>query len=319
MINDALIARLADPYGNLGQRLQSRRITGAQRAHEKGVRQDMKDQTGSDQMDQRAPDAQRPLTSSRDHSPVSLQSDNLGPDRKSQTNNMFHTRVDHDTRIISAQEQQTAFRSAQRHTKRVKVLKWGLPLIALSIIAGFVGWVAQQKPVEQPVETVQEQAALQQDELIMQNPNLNGFSDGRAYEVIADRAVQKIATPDVINLETLTARITDEKGQWVTITSQSGLFNQTSEQMTLNGTVDVKSSLGYDLTTDIVNVDMKKRYLETETPVEILSKDILLKADKLEAINNGEQFRFIGNVHLRIDAAMMNKSDTKPPAQEADQ
>lgn len=212
------------------------------------------------------------------------------------------------TRIISVQEQQRAFRSAQRHTLRVKWLKWGLPLIAISIVVAFVWWVTNQKPATAPVEVIEADNAFQQDELIMQNPNLNGYTDGRSYEVVAKRAIQKVATPDVINLERLSARINDEQDQWVIITASKGRFNQTEENLDLEGSVDVKSSLGYNLSTDAVNVEMKNGYLKTNSPVAIRSKDIDLHADRLEAIDNGDLFRFSGNVRLRIDASTMSKN-----------
>ncbi|WP_319530540.1 LPS export ABC transporter periplasmic protein LptC [uncultured Cohaesibacter sp.] len=213
-----------------------------------------------------------------------------------------------DDRIISSGEQQQAFRRAQRHTRRVKWLKWGVPLLALGIIAGFISWVAGQKPPAPPEELVVKQdEAFKQEELIMQNPKLNGFSQGRAYEVVAARAIQKVALPEIINLEDLSARITDDQNQWVTLTSTKGVFDQGSEQLELDGSVDVKSSLGYGLKTEEVEVKMKEGYMQTTTPVEIQSKDILLSAKKLEAIDNGEMFRFTGDVRLRIDAALLSK------------
>ena len=216
-----------------------------------------------------------------------------------------------DERIISAEEQQKAFRSAQRHTRRVKWLKWGLPIIAIGIVAGFAVWVSRQAPVLEPVEVTDSDTALQQDELIMQNPNLSGYTSGRAYHVVAERAVQKVDTPDVINLENLSARITDDNEDWVTVDAKTGRFNQTEETLDLTGAVDVHSSLGYGLTTEAVDIEMKQGYMKTRTPVHIRSKDVDLQAQTLEAINNGEQFRFTGGVKLRIDRSMMNA-----PAQE---
>ncbi len=214
----------------------------------------------------------------------------------------------HDFRIISQEQQQKAFRSAKRHSRRVAVLKWGLPVIALVTVVSFVSWVIDNQPA--PPEVTIEETSFEQDELIMQKPKLNGFSDGRAYEVVAERAVQKVATPDVVDLQKLEARIKDEKEQWANITAQTGQFNQTAETMKLDGDVTVQSSLGYGLATDGVEIEMKKGYMRTTSPVEIKSKDIILSAQQLEAIDNGEQFRFSGRVKLRIDAALLNQSSS---------
>nr|WP_321981633.1 LPS export ABC transporter periplasmic protein LptC [uncultured Cohaesibacter sp.] len=215
-------------------------------------------------------------------------------------------------RIISSEEQMKAFRRAKRHSRRVFILKWSLPVIALGIITGFVGWVSKHNP-EETTEVVrfEDDKSLKQDELVMQNPNLNGYTDGRAYEVAADRATQKVETPNVINLETVKARITDEKQEWVTIGSKTGVFDQNNETLGLDGDVQVDSSLGYKLHTEKVAVDMPKGYMETLSPVNIASRDIRLSADRLEAIDNGEQFRFTGSVRLYVDAALLNKSPTK--------
>nr|WP_321454574.1 LPS export ABC transporter periplasmic protein LptC [uncultured Cohaesibacter sp.] len=217
-------------------------------------------------------------------------------------------------RIITSTEQKRAFRQAQRHSRRVFVLKWSLPVIALGIVAGFVSWVSWQKPAEDPIEAKLEAESLKQDELVMQNPNLNGFTDGRSYEVVADQATQKVDTPNVINLTSVRARITDEKQEWVAIDADSGVFDQNKETLGLDGGVKVNSSLGYKLNTDKVSVDMPKGYMETLSEVNIASKDIRLSASKLEAINNGEQFRFSGNVRLYIDAALMNKASGQKQA-----
>ena len=56
---------------------------------------------------------------------------------------------------------------------------------------------------------------------------------------------------------------------------------------------------------------MPKGYMQTLSPVNIASSDIRLSADRLEAIDNGEQFRFTGSVRLYVDAALLNKSPTK--------
>ena len=213
-----------------------------------------------------------------------------------------------DPRIISADAQHRAFKSAQRHTRRIKWLRWGAPLVAIAIVAGFVGWVIQKTPELDPVEVTVEETSLKQDRLIMQNPRLTGFSDGRAYEVLAVRAIQQVATPDVVDLERLSARINDDKNQWATVTAKAGRFDQTKQILDLEEDVTVKSSLGYGLTTDAVNIDMQKGYMRTLNPVRIQSSDILLEANQLEAIENGEQFRLTGNVKLRIDAALINKT-----------
>lgn len=217
----------------------------------------------------------------------------------------------HAHRIISADEQERAFRSAKLHSRRVGLLKWGVPFFAMVLVVGFVSWVIDNQPV--PLEASVEEAAtiLQKDELVMQNPKLNGFSEGRAYEVLAERAIQKVATPDIVDLEQLEARISDEEERWAHITAEGGRFNQSQETLALDGAVSVTSSLGYGLNTEQVEIEMKKGYMKTLSPVAIQSKDILLQADQLEAIDNGEQFRFTGRVKLNIDTAFLNQENDK--------
>jgi lipopolysaccharide export system protein LptC len=210
--------------------------------------------------------------------------------------------------IISAEQQEKAFRSARRHSMRVKFLKWSVPLMVLIGIVGFIAWVLHNQPDPAPVQEALKENSFEQDELTMANPKLNGFSKGRAYEVIAEEAVQQVATPHIINLRQLSARVNDEKDQWVTITSLSGLFDQEQETLELNGNVDVRSSLGYGMTTEGAQVDMKRGYMITTSPVTIASGDVRLGAEQLEVIDNGDQLRFKDRVKLRIDASMLNKN-----------
>jgi len=219
-------------------------------------------------------------------------------------------------RIISADQQEKAFRSARRHTVRVRLLKLILPLVAIGIVSGFVFWVLQKSPA--PVEVSIDETSLKQDELVMKNPKLNGYGDGQTYEVVADRALQKVATPNIINLEKIIARVNDDKDQWANVTADFGIFDQTKETLELTGGVDVTSSIGYSLRTDEVGLDMKKGYMQTRKPVRIQSKDIILAAEKLEAIQNGEQIRFTGNVTLRIDGALLEKGAMAEPGSQTE-
>ncbi len=210
--------------------------------------------------------------------------------------------------IISAEQQEKAFRSARRHSMRVKFLKWSVPLMVLVGIVGFISWVLNNQPDPAPVQEALKENSFEQDELTMANPKLNGFSKGRAYEVIAEEAVQQVATPHIINMRQITARVNDEKDQWVTVSSLSGLFDQEQETLELKGNVDVRSSLGYGMTTEGAQVDMKRGYMITTSPVTIASGDVRLGADQLEVFENGDQLRFKDRVKLRIDASMLNKN-----------
>ncbi|MCV6546948.1 MAG: LPS export ABC transporter periplasmic protein LptC [Cohaesibacter sp.] len=213
--------------------------------------------------------------------------------------------------IISAQEQEKAFKSARRHSMRVKILKWSMPVLVLIGVTGFVAWVLDNQPEPAPIELAEKATAFEQDELVMANPKLNGFSKGRAYEVVAQEAVQQVATPHIINLRQLAARLNNEKDEWVTITALSGLFDQERESLQLTGNVDVQSSLGYGLRTDGAQVDMQRGYMHSTSPVTIASGDIRLSADELEVIDNGAQFRFSRQVKLRIDASLLSKGTNK--------
>jgi lipopolysaccharide export system protein LptC len=197
---------------------------------------------------------------------------------------------------------------------RAKILKWSLPLVVLVGIVGFIAWVLHNQPDPAPVQEALKENSFEQDELTMANPKLNGFSKGRAYEVIAEEAVQQVATPHIINLRQLSARVNDEKDQWVTITALSGLFDQEQETLSLSGNIDVRSSLGYGLKTNGADLDMKQGYMNTTSAVTIESGDIRLSADQLEVIDNGDQFRFLNRVKLRIDANLLNKNTPKSPA-----
>lgn len=209
--------------------------------------------------------------------------------------------------VITPQAQQRAFRSAQRHTKRVKWLKWSLPLLAIVIIVSFVGWVIRQKPLPVPVSVAKETTVLGQDRLIMQNPHLKGYSGKRAYEVNAEQAIQEVKAPDIVELEKISAKITDEEEQWANVTAKTGLFDQSAQTLDLDGDVRVTSSLGYSLETASVAIQMEEGAMQTKSAVNIYSKDVALSADRLDVINSGEVFQFTGNVALRIDAALLNK------------
>ena len=218
-----------------------------------------------------------------------------------------HSRIA-EAKIISAGEQRKAFRSAQRHSRYVTILKLGLPLIALGLISMFIYWVTSQKPAPVPENLSANEQTFKQDELIMQNPNLNGYADGRAYEVLAKTATQKPAEPDLVYLQSMQAQISQTNGEWVAFTSNTGIFNQATQWMEVAGSVDVLFSAGARLMTEKIQVETVKDYLQSLTPVAIEAEGIRLQAGKMEAFEGGDHLRFSQGVRFTFDRTLPGPS-----------
>ena len=99
------------------------------------------------------------------------------------------------------------FRTAERHSRRVRVLKiLLLPSLAVLMAAPFLFQTYRSTPSD--VEVTADNSAVTEGKLVMANPTLEGFTtESRPYSVSALRAVQDIADEAVIELQEIAASL----------------------------------------------------------------------------------------------------------------
>lgn len=201
-----------------------------------------------------------------------------------------------------------AFRSASRHSRRVRVLKIGLPVLAVTIAALFFAWSYTATTMQIPVSA--EGAAFSDGKLVMANPKLEGVTkDNLPYSMKALRAVQEIGRESMIELEGIDARLPMDAGNWATVTAPKGLYDRDKNTLDMLGEIKVVTTDGVEANLKSVSIEIGKGNLSTTDPVAISRAGSRISSDRMKIAENGRVLVFEQRVRVHIDPSGLKKSD----------
>ncbi|MBA15982.1 MAG: LPS export ABC transporter periplasmic protein LptC [Sphingomonas sp.] len=131
-------------------------------------------------------------------------------------------------------------------------------------------------------------------------------SKGRSFTLKAGSAVQKSSAEPVVNLKDLSAQIVLADGP-AEIRADSGRYQIDTQQVAIDGPVQVETADGYNLSTSDATVDLRTRQLESAGEVTGSTPLGSFSADKLTADLEGRTVSLSGNAHLRIQPNRANR------------
>ncbi|HEY8578479.1 MAG TPA: LPS export ABC transporter periplasmic protein LptC [Beijerinckiaceae bacterium] len=199
-----------------------------------------------------------------------------------------------------------AFREAASHTRRVRLLRRGILLGSLVIVAGFVANAVFDPFGKLPQGVSLAQATLNGTRITMDLPKLNGYrKDGRPYELRARSGVQDVRNPKVIELNEIEARLETADRSSVRIVAPTGVFDSATDKMNLasdsaSGGIRITSTSGYDVVMRSAAMDFKTGSVVSKEPVTVKMTNGSVSADALDIAQNGTVVSFIGNVRSEI-------------------
>ncbi|MGB7097986.1 MAG: LPS export ABC transporter periplasmic protein LptC [Xanthobacteraceae bacterium] len=146
----------------------------------------------------------------------------------------------------------------------------------------------------------------------MQQPRLTGFTDdARPYEFTAQSADQDITKPDLMELHQIDAKIEMQDKSTVSVTSNSGTYDMKAEMLTLNESVHLVSSTGYEVRLTEAVVDVHKGNVVSEKPVWVKLINGVLTANRLDVVDGGNLIRFSEGVSMTIKPDQESTQATK--------
>jgi lipopolysaccharide export system protein LptC len=194
------------------------------------------------------------------------------------------------------------FRAAVRHSRRVRLLRWAIPLGGITIVALFyaASWLNPLHMLAKlPIDP--SKLVISGTKLTMQAPKLAGFTrDNRAYEFTARAAAQDLANPAILELKDIRAKIEMQDKAQVEMTAANGIYDTKTDLMRLIDDIRISSSSGYSGHLREATVDVKKGNVTSEAPVEVTMLNGTLNANRMELVNNGELVRFEGGVAMNL-------------------
>jgi lipopolysaccharide export system protein LptC len=206
--------------------------------------------------------------------------------------------------LIGRTDGSRVFRSAARHSRFVRFLRFPIPAAILTIVAAI--WGATYLKVNWSGDG-------DVFAITMKNPRLTGFTtDQRPYELTARAAAQDLTRPDILELQELRAKVELKDGQHVNVTSRNGVYDTKAEVLRLNDHIVITSTSGYEGRLSEATIHTSKGIIVSESPVEMKLPTGMLNANRLEVRENGAVIWFGGGVEMNL-----NPKQVRPAAEPA--
>ena len=195
-----------------------------------------------------------------------------------------------------------AFRVATRHSRLVRILRVGIPVLLVALAAGATAyrWLDPMRAlVRAPIGA--DGMVLTGTKIVMQQPRLVGFTkDERPYTVIARTAAKDLTNPDAMEMEDVRATVVTQDGRDVLITAREGFYDGKAQTMRLRTNV-VVSSPEYEALLKDALMHVKTGHVVSEQPVVVNMLQGTINANRLEIHESGAVIRFERGVVMVID------------------
>ncbi|MEO5758557.1 MAG: LPS export ABC transporter periplasmic protein LptC [Mesorhizobium sp.] len=211
---------------------------------------------------------------------------------------------------VDGQARVEAFDRAQRHSRRVRILKLAVPLAAALIVVAFPVYSYLAAPAPAPVQA--EGTAFSNGKLVMVNSKLNGFTKQKQpYSMTALRAIQDVSTQGIIELEGIDAKVPISLDNIAAIKASRGTYNRDGNTMKLTSDVIITTTDGMEAKFKSVFLDMGKGTMKTDDPVDVGRGGSRITADSMSVQDNGKILIFENKVRVNIDPAALKAAEGK--------
>ena len=190
-------------------------------------------------------------------------------------------------------------RKVRRHSRLVRALRLLLPLIGIGMIVALIGSLV----IGNYLALLRfGDFSMTRDGLVMENPELSGSDGARFYRITARRAIQRIATPHLIDLENIAGIVQPEPGRNVEIAATYGLLDNDAQTLVLQDGIEIVWDGENRARLSDAEIDLEAGILSSNAPVEIRTQDGRLMADRLKIDENRGVYEFRGRVKLILDS-----------------
>lgn len=205
---------------------------------------------------------------------------------------------------VPANATEAAFRDADRHSARVRLLRRAIPMVCIgAVVLAVVGqFLNPFRKIEADFGV--SSVALQGSKLTMEQPKVSGFKkDAKAYEVNADSAVQDIKKPNIVELNHPVARIEMQKGSWARMSAESGVYDSSADLLFVKDKVHLKTDSGMEMHLLSAYIELKKGTLSSSQPVHVIMPNGWVKSGRLSVLDSGKSAIFDSGVTSEFSEA----------------
>jgi lipopolysaccharide export system protein LptC len=193
-----------------------------------------------------------------------------------------------------------AFRSASRHSARVKWLRRAILLGAAAATFGVLGYSYFGAQDIGDLHFSLERFGISGDKITMERPRLTGVRrDGKPYDVSAETGVQNPKDPSRTFLTKLDAKLRMADDSNTLITGETGTYDSNTQVLDLAGNVHIRG-VNFDLAMRSATMNFKTNIFGSNEPVRLDFSSGWIESDALSSTENGVEITFLGNVRSQF-------------------
>ncbi|MEM1314739.1 MAG: LPS export ABC transporter periplasmic protein LptC [Pseudomonadota bacterium] len=153
------------------------------------------------------------------------------------------------------------------YTRVVRLLKIGLPLVALALMSALFLIPRETRFEGGLVYTSADLLALGEG-LAVTSPSIAGATEaGEPFVVEAERAVPDGPDPTRVDLEIVLGAYQQAEGREITVAARTGVLRPKDQTLSLEGDVRLDTSDGYAVRMDVVEADLRAGSIVSSGPV----------------------------------------------------
>jgi lipopolysaccharide export system protein LptC len=207
----------------------------------------------------------------------------------------------HSIGVAPPPDREQAFARAKRRSGRVRLLRLAILIGGLGAVGAMVV-VTFFNPFATKLASLGFNAlSVEGTKIVMDRPKLAGFrSDGQPYLLTAERALQDIKQPTIVQLRKVEGEIGAAGGQATHLSADEGVYDNLAEHMELSGNVRIKNGR-FTVLLRSARFDFKSGAYGSDDRVEVQGGDgTTIFADRGSALNHGQELTFEGHVRTNI-------------------
>ena len=204
---------------------------------------------------------------------------------------------------------------AQKHTQRVKHLRFILPACGIFLLLVIAWMLITQNRTELPLNY--RSLELGGDGPIMRQPIMRGSNKNRPYEITAETAWGDSGAVDIVHMNRMTGYLGKTKqGEEMTLTAPHAQFHRQQDILHMHGGVVLIQSQSERETgrfeTQKLSVDLAHNLVRTNAPVKLSSPTGELTANAMRLERDRQYGLFSG--HVRLFGQKQSTAEAAHPA-----
>lgn len=195
-------------------------------------------------------------------------------------------------------------RSGFRRSRKVLIIKFALPLIAVGLVGLVLTWPQLQSGDEDfRLDATTNAGDARNAKPQVLNPRLSGIDkDGQPFEITADIGTQTVGDngAEIYYLTRPKADMALSGGSWVALSANDGVYEVAAEVLVLRGGVSLFHDSGVEFQTDEARIMMGERAALSDVPVFGFGEFGEIEAEGFRILDHGDRIVFTGPARLLL-------------------